>query len=68
VEGTVREVKRRVRVVFLEAKEEVFHEIYELHSGALAKYPKSHPPNLPSKVKTWAISRNYPTYIPTLNE
>jgi len=42
-----------------------FQEIYELHSGPLAKYPKSHPKFTP-KDKIWANSRNYFTAMPTL--
>jgi len=50
--------------VFLEAQGESFQEIYISHSGPLAKYPKSHPQFTP-KAQIWAISRNYPTAMPT---
>jgi len=38
--------------VSLEAEAEGFQENYELHSGPLAKYPKSHP-EFTSKAKIW---------------
>jgi len=52
--------------VFLEAQGEGFQEIYELHSGPLAKYPKVYPQLLYTpKAKIWANSRNCPTAMPT---
>jgi len=48
------------RRCFSRSTGEGFQEIYELHSGPLAKYPNPTPLFTP-KARIWTISRSYPT-------
>jgi len=55
-----------MEVFFLEARGEGIQEIYELHSGPLAKYPNP-TPNLPQKPKSEQFQEITPQpYLPQM--